>query len=128
MVLARGSLSSGVKHRPGLRLLRGLRQFGVSVIHLAMKYVILAFLVVVFVLWLRRPKRVAPDDFQGIFDLIGCIGTADETFTRTGTVQVKGEIWKATSREGIVQKGDHIRVVRLLDGLVLEVERCADEG
>jgi len=93
-----------------------------------MKYVVLALFAVVFALWLRRPRRAVPDDFQGIFDLIGCIGTADETFTRSGTVQVRGEIWKATSREGIVQKGDHIRVVRLLDGLVLEVERCADEG
>jgi membrane-bound ClpP family serine protease len=54
--------------------------------------------------------------------MVGVTGTADQTFTSEGTVSVNGEIWKATSRRGIIHKGVRIRVVAIKPGLVLEVE------
>jgi membrane-bound ClpP family serine protease len=60
--------------------------------------------------------------------MVGVRGTADQTFTSEGTVSVNGEIWKATSRKGIINKGERIRVVALKPGLVLEVEAETSAG
>lgn len=54
--------------------------------------------------------------------MVGLTATAEQTFTTEGTVRVNGEIWKATSKRGVITKGDSVRVVALLPGLVLEVE------
>ncbi len=63
--------------------------------------------------------------FTGVLNPIGLLGRAEETFARQGTILVQGEIWKATTLKGIVQKGDCVKVLGLREGLVLEVERVS---
>lgn len=75
-----------------------------------------------FVVW-RVNNLPSQGDAAGV---LGLTGTAEETFTTTGTVLVRGELWRATSRKGIIERGDAVRVVRLLEGLTVEVERVAD--
>lgn len=91
-----------------------------------MKYLILGLVLVVLyiVMSRRRPADKVPQPLW--IGMVGVTGTADETFTSEGTVSVNGEIWKATSRRGIIQKGGKIRVTAIKPGLVLEVE--ADES
>jgi len=55
--------------------------------------------------------------------LVGMNGKALEPVAESGAVFVNGEIWKATAKSGLIGKEDQIRVVRVLPGLVLEVER-----
>lgn len=95
-----------------------------------MKYLILAIaLVVLYTVMSRRrpsgtsPKTPADTESQPLWvGMVGAVGTADQTFTSEGTVSVNGEIWKATSRRGIIHKGGRVRVVAIRPGLVLEVE------
>lgn len=74
-----------------------------------------------FVVW-RANSRPPQGDSAGV---VGLTGTAEETFTTSGTVLVRGELWRATSRKGIIERGDRVLVVRLLEGLTVEVERVA---
>ena len=46
-----------------------------------------------------------------------------ETFSDTGTIMVRGEIWKAATKRGIVQRGDKVRVVEIGPELTLVVEK-----
>ena len=90
-----------------------------------MKYLILGLVVVVLYIVMRR-RSPADRGIEPLWiGMVGVTGTADRTFTAEGTVSVNGEIWKATSRRGIIHKGSRIRVVAIKPGLVLEVE--ADE-
>ena len=54
--------------------------------------------------------------------MVGLTGTAEQTFTTAGTITVNGEIWKATSKRGIVHKGDRVCILAMNPGLILEVE------
>ncbi len=91
-----------------------------------MKIFVLMLVVLFVVVYLNRRHRSSQVDFQSVFDLVGCIGRAEETFTEAGTIVVNGEIWKATTRAGIITKGDSVRITRLRDGLVVEVEKVPD--
>ncbi len=53
--------------------------------------------------------------------MVGQEGIAQETFTQAGIVFARGELWKATSDGGIIQKGDTVRVQAVRSGLVLLV-------
>jgi membrane-bound ClpP family serine protease len=55
--------------------------------------------------------------------MVGLKGVAQETFVVQGTILVRGEIWKATSRQGIIQRGESVRVTAMSQGLLLEVEK-----
>lgn len=59
-------------------------------------------------------------------DMIGLEGVAEETFSREGKVFVRGELWRATTRRGIVQKGAQIKVQSVEPGLLLVVESVKD--
>lgn len=99
-----------------------------------MKYLILglALVVLCIVVSRRRPFVMSPKLPADMLTqplwigMVGVTGRADQTFTSEGTVSVNGEIWRATSRKGIIHKGGKIRVVAIKPGLVLEVE--ADEA
>jgi membrane-bound ClpP family serine protease len=80
----------------------------------------IALLVMGVVYLLVRPNRAAPEDPTGT---IGLEGEAAETFTSSGLVLVRGELWRATAKRGIVQKGERIRVLKAGPGLTLIVER-----
>jgi membrane-bound ClpP family serine protease len=83
-------------------------------------------LCLLFVVFRRQQPFKAVDG--GWIGMVGGTGTAEQTFTTEGTVLVNGEIWKATSRKGIVHKGDRVRVVAMKPGLVLEVELVSSRG
>ncbi len=87
-----------------------------------MKYLFVGLVLVV--LYIVMTRRHGADKAPGPLwnGMIGLSGIADQTFTTEGTVYVNGELWKATSRRGIIHKGDKVRVVALKPGLVLEVE------
>ena len=74
-----------------------------------------------YLLLSRKQQPFKPVD-PGWIGMVGLTGTAEQTFTTEGTISVNGEIWKATSKRGIITKGERVRVVALLTGLVLEVE------
>jgi membrane-bound ClpP family serine protease len=92
------------------------------------KYLLVGLvLVVLYIVMGRRPGAdKAPEPLW--IGMVGVIGTADLTFTTEGTVTVNGEIWKATSRHGIIHKGERVRVVAIKPALVLEVESESSEG
>ena len=77
--------------------------------------------IVVLTLMVRRVNPRVPDEGDG--GVVGLVGTAEETFTTAGTVLVRGELWKATARKGIIERGQRVRVVRLREGLTVEVEK-----
>jgi membrane-bound ClpP family serine protease len=54
---------------------------------------------------------------------VGSVGFAVETFAREGFVLVRGELWRAHIREGVVEKGDTVIVVGYCGGLSIEVVR-----
>jgi membrane-bound ClpP family serine protease len=86
------------------------------------KYLLAGLLLLLFYFVLNRrnaPSKAVQASWIG---MIGLRGTAEQTFTTDGTVAVNGEIWKATSKKGIVHKGDRVRILAMNPGLVLEVE------
>jgi membrane-bound ClpP family serine protease len=86
------------------------------------KYLVVGIVLLALYIVVRR-RRPADKVSQPLWiGMVGVTGTADQTFTSEGTVSVNGEIWKATSRKGIIPKGGRIRVVAIKSGLVLEVE------
>ncbi len=93
-----------------------------------MKYLLVGLVLVVLYIVMSRRQGAdkAPEPLW--IGMVGVQGTADQTFTSEGTVSVNGEIWKATSRRGIINKGDRIRVVAIKPGLVLEVDAEAAAG
>jgi membrane-bound ClpP family serine protease len=59
-------------------------------------------------------------------EMVGLVGVAEETFSREGKVFVRGEIWRATTPRGIIQKGAQVRVQSIEPGLLLVVESVKD--
>lgn len=62
----------------------------------------------------------------GAEGLPGLRGKALQNFAESGKVQVNGEIWKAWTAEGLIEKGDLVEVVQLNEGLILEVKKVAE--
>lgn len=59
----------------------------------------------------------------GAEGLVGVRGKALQNFSERGKVQVQGEIWKARNSTGLIEKGDAVEVLRVSDGLTLEVRK-----
>lgn len=70
-----------------------------------------------------RLRNVRSIDPMG---MVGLDGTAEETFSMSGMVFVRGELWRATSERGIVHKGQRVRVTAVRPGLLLVVEGVND--
>lgn len=71
--------------------------------------------------WIYRSAfSLGEDDPSG---MLGQHGQAQGTFTQDGMVLVRGELWRATSDGGIIQKGDTVQVQEVRAGLVLVVHR-----
>lgn len=62
-----------------------------------------------------RRKELGPES------MIGLEGTAIEDVSQSGSVKVRGEIWKARSSSGKIAKGQEIVVVSVEDNLQLVV-------
>ena len=93
-----------------------------------MKYLLVALALVALYIVMSRRKGADKVPEPLWIGMVGVMGTADQTFTSDGTVFVNGEIWKATSRHGIIHKGQAIRVLAIKPGLVLEVEAAVTPG
>ena len=63
----------------------------------------------------KRPKT-------GIEGMVGLVGIAKTKIRKTGTVLVHGELWRAVSDQEI-RPGEKIRVLEMLEGMVLKVEK-----
>jgi membrane-bound ClpP family serine protease len=87
-----------------------------------MRWLVPIAICLVLVALLRRSKRPVGDHL----DMVGLEGVAEETFSREGKVFVRGELWRATARKGIIQKGSQVRVQSVEPGLLLVVESAKD--
>jgi membrane-bound serine protease (ClpP class) len=58
----------------------------------------------------------------GSSELLGQVGVVREKLTPDGTVFIRGELWKARSSDGPLERGAPVRVDAIADDLVLEVE------
>jgi membrane-bound serine protease (ClpP class) len=62
----------------------------------------------------------------GTSELIGQVGVVRETLGPDGLIFVRGELWRARTGGEPLPPGTHVRVDRIDDGLVLEVERAEE--
>jgi membrane-bound ClpP family serine protease len=77
-----------------------------------------------FCVWLfifvTRALKLKPT--KGILSMVGMTGRAAGPLSPEGMVNIRGELWKATSIEGSIKSGEEIEVVGE-DGLKLKVGR-----
>lgn len=71
---------------------------------------------------LRSYRRQVTTGAEG---LIGKVGEVLDTVSSSGRVSLNGEIWKAYSSEGIIEKGSQVTVVKVGPGLSVQVKRQA---
>jgi membrane-bound serine protease (ClpP class) len=62
----------------------------------------------------------------GSSELVGQIGVVRQALAPSGLVFVRGELWQAQSNGEPLEPGTPIRVERVADGLVLEVDRAEE--
>ena len=62
----------------------------------------------------------------GTSELVGQVGVVRETVGPQGLVFVRGELWQARTEGASLPPGTPVRVDRIDDGLVLEVERAEE--
>jgi len=80
---------------------------------------LLVVVAIVALVW----KAITPGEVDDPTGMVGQQGIAQDTFTQEGVVFARGELWKATSDGGIIQKGDTVQVRHVRAGLVLVVSR-----
>ena len=87
---------------------------------------VLVFLIVLIgAIILAFLPRKAPIQ-SGLEDMIGKVGEARRTLEPKGEVFIEGELWKAQSISGKIEKGEHVRV-KEIKGLTLIVEKITKE-
>lgn len=99
-------------------------EFGLSnLTFLVAAAVLLGAIIASYPLQLRLIRSVAYQEKQlGPQTMIGLEGRALEDLSPVGRIKVRGEIWRAASRSGMISKGETVVVVEV-DGLTLTVER-----
>ena len=88
---------------------------GVSSVWWTLLIVVVGVLIVAVALW----QQDTQPDSTG---MIGLEGVAQDTFSKEGVVFVRGELWRATAKRGIVQRGERVRITEVLPGLLVVVE------
>ncbi len=78
-------------------------------------------LIAVKIVQVRRAPVVT-----GTSELVGQAGVVRETLGPEGLVFVRGELWQARTEGEPLPPGTPVRVDRIDDGLVLEVERAEE--
>jgi membrane-bound serine protease (ClpP class) len=71
-----------------------------------------------------QARRAKPQ--TGADELANRIGVVRQTLDPEGFVFVNGELWRARAANGHIPVGETVRVARVDDGLVLEVERAEE--
>lgn len=69
----------------------------------------------------RVTRKKSVTGFEG---MIGLTGEAREHISSSGTIYVNGELWKASTTDGVIDAGCKVQVVGVKPGLVLDVRRC----
>ena len=92
-----------------------------------MLYLVVGLFIILLLRLVRTSNSSQEGSGKDLTGVVGLVGKATQTFTTDGTVEVRGEIWKATSKRGIVREGDRVRVVKAAPGLLLEVEIITGE-
>lgn len=88
-----------------------------------MAFYAILFLLVFAALFLVVRSLTARRPHFDVVGLVGSIGEAMEAFSDSGTITVRGEIWKASAARGLVQRGDKVRVIEVGPELTLIVEK-----
>ena len=68
-------------------------------------------------------KSANKKEVTGEKALLGQISEAMTNFTSKGKVFVNGEVWSAELKQGLAEKGEKLRVIEVMDGLNLLVEK-----
>lgn len=66
-------------------------------------------------------KTINRRPITGSEALVGLEGVVAETITNNGKVYVSGDLWQARCSQGILEKGQKVEVVNVIDNIVLEV-------
>ena len=83
-------------------------------------------LAVLVVWWICNLMITPPEVVESTADptgLVGLLGEAQDTFSEQGMVVVRGELWRATSVRGIVERGAKVRIVKIREHLTVQVEK-----
>ncbi len=90
--------------------------------------IILVVALVIVAFFFIMHKAVVPSlrrrKVTGAEGMIGMTGKVIESLKPEGTIEIKGEYWKAKSVEGEIRAGDAVEVLEI-DGLMLKVRRKA---
>jgi membrane protein implicated in regulation of membrane protease activity len=89
--------------------------------------VFLALVVLVAIVFMLPPSERHSSPQQNVSGLVGARGVAEESFSTEGRVLVQGELWRATSARGIVQRGDPVVVEEVRPGLLLVVSPLGND-
>jgi membrane-bound serine protease (ClpP class) len=84
-------------------------------------FVVFGVLVGLYIRWIIGPLR-RKRKLTGAETMIGKIGIVVTDLTPRGEVRVQGEIWRAESSSGNIQKGEQVQV-KAISGLVVIVEK-----
>lgn len=143
IVLAAALIVIELKLGHGFALIAGviLGAFGIYYLTLGMQYspspitglaeaelgLLVAFGVIVglYIRWVIGPLRHR-SKLTGPEPLIGKTATAITDLTPKGEVRVMGEIWRAESLSGNIEKGEQVKV-KALNGLVVMVEKPVEK-
>jgi membrane protein implicated in regulation of membrane protease activity len=84
--------------------------------------VLIAFAVFSYVSYLLGHPTVLLEGVTAPESIVGSEGIVQQDLAPEGYVQVRGELWKASSDEGSLKKGEEV-IVMAIDGLKLTVTR-----
>jgi membrane-bound serine protease (ClpP class) len=94
---------------------------GMPVVVAAVMAAWLAFCVWLFI-FVTRALKLRPT--KGMLSMVGMNGQAAGPLSPEGMVNIRGELWEATSIEGNIKSGEGIEVVGEEVGLKLKVRRA----
>ncbi len=143
LVVAAALIVAELKLGHGFALIAGvvLGAFGIYYLSLGLQYspspitalteielgVLIVFGVIIglYIRWIIGPVR-RRSKLTGPEAMMGKIGIAITALKPNGDVRVQGEIWRAQSISGNVEKGEQV-VVKSLNGLVVTVEKVQEQ-
>ena len=143
LVLAAALIVAELKLGHGFALIAGvvLGAFGIYYLSLGLQYspspitalteielsvlVVFGVIIGLYIRWVIGPVR-RRSKLTGPEAMIGNIGIAITDLKPNGDVRVQGEIWRAKSLSGDVEKGEQV-VVKALNGLIVSVEKVQEQ-
>ncbi|HUK84945.1 MAG TPA: NfeD family protein [Candidatus Acidoferrum sp.] len=143
LVIAAALIVAELKLGHGFALIAGvvLGAFGIYYLSLGLQYspspitalteielgilVVFGVIIGLYIRWIIGPVR-RRSKLTGPEAMMGKIGIAITDLKPNGDVRVQGEIWRAKSISGDVEKGDQV-IIKALNGLVVIVEKVQEQ-